>query len=159
VGDATGLSDRAAAAEVFTGISADPLDVTAITTAAHAPGCGGIGVFIGTVRTSAAAAEHADVPVVRLDYDAHPTLAPERMRAIAEEASRKWPLKRVAAWHRTGSCDVGEPTVVVACGAEHRGDALDACRWIIDTIKKTVPFWKREVYADGSSWLGAEGTR
>lgn len=143
--------------QVSTGISDEPLEVSRAVAAASAPECGGIGVFVGTVRVSAAAPGHADTPVVRLEYEAHPSLAPERMRAIAEQAAAKWPLERVSAWHRTGPCDVGEPTVVVACGAAHRGDALEACRWIIDEIKTTVPIWKREVYADGSSWIGAEG--
>jgi molybdopterin synthase catalytic subunit len=119
------------------------------------PECGGIGVFIGTVRITAASDE--DKPVVRLDYDAHPSLARSRLRSIAEEASSKWDLRRVAVVHRTGPCEVGEPTVVVACGAPHRADALEACRFMIDEIKATVPIWKREVYADGSAWLGHEG--
>jgi molybdopterin synthase catalytic subunit len=143
--------------EISVGISEEPLDVKAVIASAAGPECGGIGIFVGTVRTSAAVPERSDTPVVRLDYEAHPTLAEERLRAIARDAAGRWGLERVGAWHRAGSCDVGEPTVVVACGAEHRGDALDACRWIIDTIKTTVPIWKREVYADGSSWIGAEG--
>ena len=143
--------------EISVGISEQPLDVTAVIASAAGPECGGIGVFVGTVRTIAAVAERPDTPVVRLDYEAHPTLAQERLSEIAREAAGKWALARVGAWHRSGACDVGEPTVVVACGAEHRGEALDACRWIIDTIKTTVPIWKREVYADGSSWIGAEG--
>ena len=140
---------------VSSGITERPLDVGAVISSASTPACGGIGVFIGTVRTSAAAPAHPDTPVVRLDYEAHPTLAPERIDAIAHEAADKWSLERVSAWHRTGSCELGEPTVVVACGAAHRGDALEACRWVIDTIKTTVPIWKREIYADGSSWIGA----
>ena len=146
-------------AHLSAGVTGEPLDLSALVAAASAPECGGIGVFVGTVRSSAAAPEHADSPVVRLEYDAHPVLAPERMRAVAEEAATKWPLERVSAWHRTGPCDLGEPTVVVACGSAHRADALEACRWMIDEIKTTVPIWKREVYADGSSWIGAEGAQ
>jgi molybdopterin synthase catalytic subunit len=95
--------------------------------------------------------------VVRLDYEAHPELAATRLEEIGRDAADKWELLRVVAWHRTGACELGEPTVVVACSAPHRGDALEACRHVIDTIKATVPIWKREVYADGSSWVGAEG--
>jgi molybdopterin synthase catalytic subunit len=145
-------------ADTSTGISSERLDIGACIAAASGPSSGGIGVFVGTVRTSAAAPGHSETPVVRLDYEAHPELAARRLREIAEEARRRWGLQRVVAWHRTGVCDVGEPTVVIACGAAHRGDALDACRWVIDTVKTTVPIWKREVYADGSSWLGAEGS-
>jgi molybdopterin synthase catalytic subunit len=138
-------------------IEAGALDVGGVLAAASSPDCGGVAVFIGTVRTSAAVPGNDDKAVVRLDYDAHPTLAEARLRALAGEAAARWGLERVVALHRTGSCDVGEPSVVVACGAPHRTEALEACRWMIDAIKTTVPIWKREVYADGSSWLGAEG--
>jgi molybdopterin synthase catalytic subunit len=144
--------------EVIASISDSPLDVTGAVGAASTPGSGGIAMFIGTVRESAAVAGNDDKPVVRLEYEAHPTLAPARMREIAEEAARRWNLERTVAIHRTGPCELGEPTVVIACSAAHRTEALDACRHIIDTIKESVPIWKREVYADGSSWVGAEGT-
>lgn len=144
-------------AEVTTRIEENPLDVTEAIASASAPESGGVGVFIGCVRVEAAAPGNEDKPVVRLDYEAHPTLASERLAAIARDAAARWALDRVVALHRTGTCELGEPTVMVACGAAHRAEALDACRWIIDTIKTTVPIWKREVYADGSAWLGSEG--
>jgi molybdopterin synthase catalytic subunit len=139
-------------------ISEEPLDPAAAVAAVGDPSCGGIGVFVGTVRTTAAIPSHSDQPVTRLDYEAHPTLAESRMRSLLEEAAARWDLHHVLAEHRTGECELGVPTVVVACSAPHRGDALDACRWIIDEIKATVPIWKREVYADGSEWVGAEGS-
>ncbi len=120
------------------------------------PTCGGIGVFIGTVRDSAAAHENSERPVVRLEYDAHESLAATRLEEIALEASEKWELRGVTAVHRTGVCRLGEPTVVVACSAPHRREALDACRYMIDTIKATVPIFKKEIYADGSSWVGTD---
>jgi molybdopterin synthase catalytic subunit len=143
-------------AEIVADISAEPLAIDAAIAAASGPALGGVAVFIGTVRTSASVDESADKEVVRLDYEAHPTLALERLRSIALDAARKWDVHKVVAIHRTGTCDLGEPTVVVACGAPHRRDALEACRWIIDTIKAEVPIWKREVYADsgGSAWVG-----
>ena len=135
-------------------VSESPLDIPNAIAAASGPGIGGVGVFVGTVRDSSSVETNADKPVVALDYDSHPSLAEQRLREIAFEAMTKWDARRVVAIHRTGHCELGEPTVVVACGAPHRGDALDACRWIIDTIKSTVPIWKREAYADGSSWVG-----
>jgi molybdopterin synthase catalytic subunit len=120
------------------------------------PQCGGIGVFVGTVRATAAATSNREKSVTALEYEAHPELAPQRLRALLDEATGRWDLRGVVAKHRTGACQLGEPTVVVACSSPHRGDALDACRWIIDEIKATVPIWKREVYADGSDWVGAE---
>ena len=150
------MADRSPVATIDAKITAVPLDITAAMTAVADPDCGGIGVFVGTVRATAAVHANRDKSVTALDYEAHPTLAPERLQALLEEAAGKWDLRHVVAKHRTGPCELGEPTVVVACSAPHRGDALDACRWIIDAIKSTVPIWKREIYADGSDWVGAE---
>lgn len=134
-------------------ISAAPIDIAAAIGAAGTPDTGGTGAFVGTVRATPGA--EADKQVVRLDYEAHPTLAEEALRTLALEATHKWSLTRVVAIHRTGSCEVGEPTVVIACSAPHRAEALDACRWLIDEIKTQVPIWKKEIYSDGSSWVGA----
>jgi molybdopterin synthase catalytic subunit len=143
-------------AEIVARISEEPLDINAAIAAATEDHLGGIAVFIGTVRDSASVDVNATKPVTRLDYEAHPELAHVRLKEIAQDAATKWDVQRVVAIHRTGSCDLGEPTVVVACGSPHRRDALEACRWIIDTIKSEVPIWKREVYADagGSAWVG-----
>ena len=143
--------------EITTGISAERLDIGAAIGAASSPAAGGLGIFVGTVRLSAAAPEHADRAVVRLEYEAHPSLASPRLAEIAREAADRWDLTKVVAFHRTGACDLGEPTVVVCCASAHRAAALDACRGVIEDIKLTLPIWKREVYADGSSWLGTEG--
>ncbi len=143
--------------EVDTGITDAPIDVAAAIASASSIDAGAVGVFIGTVRESAAVRANESKAVVRLDYEAHPDLATARLDEIARDAADKWRLLRIVTWHRTGPCELGEPTVVVACSAPHRADALEACRHVIDTIKATVPIWKREVYADGSSWVGAEG--
>jgi molybdopterin synthase catalytic subunit len=142
---------------ISSGIASEPLDIAAAIAQGSSPSSGGIAVFVGTVRESAAIADNSAKPVTRLDYEAHPQLAPKRMEEICSEAAGKWELNDVIALHRTGVCELGEPTVVVVCGAAHRGDALEACRYIIEEIKATVPIWKKEVYADGSSWVGAEG--
>jgi molybdopterin synthase catalytic subunit len=144
---------------IFSGIASEPLDVVAAIGRGSSPASGGVAVFVGTVRESAAVSDNLDKPVTRLDYEAHPHLAPLRMEEICAEAASKWELNDVVAVHRTGVCELGEPTVVVVCGAAHRGDALEACRFIIEEVKATVPIWKKEVYADGSSWVGAEGAR
>lgn len=137
-----------------TGISDKPLRVGDAVAAVTRPECGGIGVFVGVVRTSST--EAGDRTVLSLEYEAHPTMAGERLREIRDQAIETWGLGAAVAIHRTGACDVGEPTVVVACAAPHRAEALDACRHIIDAIKVTVPIWKREVYSDGSAWVGAD---
>ena len=142
---------------IATDLSHDPLDVSEAISMVSTPSSGGLGVFVGTVRATAAVDDNSDRSVVRLEYEAHEGMARERLAAIAHEAASRWSLNRVVAIHRLGSCDLGEPTVVVACGAAHRAEALDACRWLIDELKATVPIWKKEVYSDGSSWVGAEG--
>jgi molybdopterin synthase catalytic subunit len=144
-------------ATIVTGIEAGSLDVTRALRDASTPGAGGIGLFVGTVRASAAVPGREDDQVVRLEYEAHEALAEQRLDEIARAAAAKWELERVVAIHRTGACELGQPTVVIACSAAHRGAALDACRWVIDEIKSTVPIFKREVYASGASWVGAEG--
>ena len=137
-------------------ISPEPLDVASAIADATDPSCGAVASFVGTVRESAAVPDNAAKAVTMLEYEAHPTLAATRLEEIAREAVTKWALERVVAIHRIGSCDLGEPTVVISCGAAHRGDALDACHWLIDEIKASVPIWKKEIYADGSSWVGPE---
>lgn len=138
-------------------ISDEPLDVGALVADASSPACGAIASFVGTVRESPAVEGNAGKPVTRLDYEAHPTLAEEKLAEVAARAGEKWSLERIVAVHRTGACELGEPTVVIACSSAHRGDALEACHWIIDEVKASVPIWKKEIYADGSSWVGADG--
>ena len=142
--------------QISVSISAAPVDVAAAIGASATLETGGIGVFVGTVRSSASVTAAADRQVTRLEYEAHPTLAEQTMRELALEAAHKWDLVRVVAIHRTGTCELGEPTVVIACSAPHRAAALDACRWLIDAIKANVEIWKKEVYADGSEWVGTE---
>ena len=146
-------------ADLRSGVTPDPIDPSIAIARVAGPESGGLGIFVGTVRASPAVKGVEEKEVVRLEYEAHPTLADERLRAICLEAKDKWNLSDAFALHRTGSCEVGEPTVVVACSAPHRAEALDACRYIIDTIKQSVPIWKREVYADGSAWVGVEDSR
>jgi molybdopterin synthase catalytic subunit len=142
--------------QIVVAVTERKLDVAGAVAAVTGPEIGGVGIFVGTVRNSAAEA-NAGKAVTSLDYEAHVSLAEQRLSEIAREASVKWDVRRITAIHRTGHCELGEPTVVVACGAPHRGDALEACRWMIDTIKSSVPIWKREGYADGSSWVGSDG--
>lgn len=144
-----------AAPDVITGITEEPLDVAGVISAVSDPSSGGIGVFIGTVREQAAVAGNEVKAVLRLEYEAYAPLADQRLREIAEEAGRRWALEKVVALHRTGTCELGEPTVVVASSAAHRAEALEACRWVIDELKATVPIWKKEIYADGSAWVGS----
>ncbi|HEU4480941.1 MAG TPA: molybdenum cofactor biosynthesis protein MoaE [Actinomycetota bacterium] len=142
-------------AEIHVAVSPTQLDPAEALAFVSSTSCGGIATFIGTVRASAAADEHRGKPVEKLEYEAHPELADERLAAIAAGAAERWEVERIYAVHRTGACGLGEATVLIATAAPHRRDALEACRWIIDEVKDGVPIWKREVYADGSAWVGA----
>jgi molybdopterin synthase catalytic subunit len=137
-------------AQITASISAAPLDIAGLIRAAGDPGAGGTGVFVGTVRDTG---DEEGRAVIALEYDVHPSLAEKTLTSLARQAADKWDLTNVVAVHRTGRCEVGDPTVVLVCAAPHRAAALDACRWLIDEIKTSVPIWKKELYADGSGWV------
>ena len=131
-------------------ISATPLNILQCINWVIAPGCGGVDVFIGTVRNTTKGKR-----VVRLDFEAYETMAVSEMQKLAEQAIKQWPVQRVAIHHRTGSLAVGEVPVIIAVAAAHRDAAFDACRYLIDTLKKTVPIWKKEIFEDGEVWVSA----
>lgn len=112
------------------------------------PGMGGIVTFVGVVR------DHARGRSIRhLEYEVYPEMAVREMEKIASEAARRWPGALVAIGHRAGHLEIGEAAVVIAAAAPHRAEAFEACRFAIDTLKKTVPIWKKEVATDGEYWV------
>jgi molybdopterin synthase catalytic subunit len=92
-------------------------------------------------------------PIRHLEYEAYPEMAVREMDKISAEAARRWPGTRVAIGHRSGHLEVGELAVVIAAAAPHRAEAFDACRFAIDTLKQSVPIWKKEVSTDGEYWV------
>jgi len=114
------------------------------------PESGGIDVFIGTVRNSTKGKN-----VIRLEFEAYEPMSVSEMEKIAIQAHDKWPLQKVLIHHRVGVLEVGEVPVIVAVSAAHRAGAFDACRFIIDTLKQTVPIWKKEIFEDGEAWVAA----
>ncbi|TMA30475.1 MAG: molybdopterin converting factor subunit 1 [Deltaproteobacteria bacterium] len=110
--------------------------------------CGAVVTFVGTVRSS----NHGKA-VVRLEYEAYPEMALRVFDHICAEARERWGA-RLVIHHRTGSLDPGALSVVIAAAAPHRADAFEACRHAIELLKKEAPIWKREIYPDGSSWVG-----
>lgn len=111
---------------------------------------GGIVTFVGTVRNQTKGKR-----VMRLDFEAYEPMAISEMRKIAEQAVEKFLLKKMAIYHRVGSLEIGEVPVVIAASAAHRGAAFDACEYAIDTLKETVPIWKKEIFEDGEVWVSA----
>ena len=128
----------------------EPLDIAhCIGNAADAE-CGGIATFTGIVRNKT-----DEQKVVRLEYECYESMALKELKKIAEEAIRLWKVQNVVIHHRTGILSVGEIAVVIAVGAPHRDAAFDACRYTIDTLKKTVPIWKKEIFENGEVWVSA----
>ncbi len=114
------------------------------------PDCGGLTVFIGTVRNHTKGKE-----VVRLEFEAYAPMAISEMTKIAERACERWDVRRIAIHHRTGVLDIGEIPVVIAVACPHRKAAFEACQFAIDTLKETVPIWKKEIFTDGEIWVAA----
>ena len=129
-----------------------PLSADAITVAVDHPGAGGVVVFSGVVRN-----ETDGRPVKFLEYEAHPPMAVSKMQEIGSAARARWPgIKRVAMQHRIGRLEIGEASVLIAVSAAHRAEAFEACRYAIDTLKRTVPVWKKEHFEDGEVWVGLQ---
>ncbi|HEX4219595.1 MAG TPA: molybdenum cofactor biosynthesis protein MoaE [Acidimicrobiales bacterium] len=140
---------RCSAAGDWVEVTAEPLPTAAVTAWAVVPTCGAVSVFCGTVR------DHSEgrPGVVRLEYDAYVEHVVPRLDAIADSVRTRWPeVGRVALLHRVGTLAVGETSVVVAVSTPHREEAFAASSWCIDTVKATVPIWKREVWEGGSDW-------
>ncbi|PWK78165.1 molybdopterin synthase catalytic subunit [Mucilaginibacter oryzae] len=111
---------------------------------------GGIDVFIGTVRNQTKGKK-----VLKLDFEAYEPMAISEMYKIAARAFERWPVQKILIHHRTGLLQVGEVPVIIAVSAAHRDAAFEACRYIIDTLKQTVPIWKKESFEDGDVWVAA----
>jgi molybdopterin synthase catalytic subunit len=136
-------------ADDWTALSAQPLAPDAAMSWAVRPDCGGVVVFVGTVR------DHSEgrAGVSELVYEAYERAASERLSSLVGEARRRWvTLGRILVWHRTGALGVTDVAVVVAVSAPHRGVAFEAAQWLIDTVKDTVPIWKRETWSEGQGW-------
>jgi len=129
-------------------ISDQPLDVDAVVAKVSGPGMGGIVTFLGAVRDRARGRA-----IRHLEYEAYPGMAEQEMEKIVGEVSRRWPGTRLAIAHRVGQLAVGELAVVIAAAAPHRPEAFAACRYAIDTLKETVPIWKKEFATDGACWV------
>jgi MoaE-MoaD fusion protein len=112
---------------------------------------GAVCVFDGIVRDNSRGRE-----TLHLDYEAYEEMAMRQLRALREEAIARFGVSDVAIVHRLGRLYVGETSVLIAVTSAHRGEAFEACRWVIDTLKKTVPIWKREQFADGAVWADGE---
>ncbi len=130
-------------------LSEDPLDLAAAVREVKTEDAGAIATFVGTTRRRSRGRT-----VVHLEYEAYEGMAEQVMAGIADDLLRRHELCRLAIHHRVGRVGIGEPSVVIAVSAPHRAAALAACKEAIDTLKETVPLWKKEVYEGGEEWIG-----
>ena len=141
--------EPAADRTTWVGLTGAPLSTERAARWVQRPDCGAVVTFAGTVR------DHADgrFGVDELEYEAYDAQVEPRLQRIAEEAASRWPgVGRIVVWHRSGTLAVGDTSVVVAVSAAHRGEAFDAARFCIDTVKTSVPIWKRERWDGGEDW-------
>ena len=131
-------------------ISASTLNISDCIDWVMSPQAGGIDVFIGTVRDATKGKE-----VLSLEFESYEAMAIKEMEKIAQQAFDKWPVQKILIHHRTGVLQIGEVPVIIAVAAAHRNAAFDVCRYIIDTLKQTVPIWKKEFFEDGEVWVAA----
>jgi molybdopterin synthase catalytic subunit len=129
----------------------DPIDIASLVRHVRAPEDGAIVTFDGFVRN-----QSHDRATLYLDYEAYESMALAKMRAIAAQLREKYCIHRVAIVHRLGRLQVGETSIFIAVSAPHRAAAFDACRFAIDTLKRTVPIWKKEYFEDGAVWADGE---
>lgn len=129
-------------------LTGQPIDLAPLIREVMADDRGAVASFLGLVRN-----HHEGRVVVRLEYSAYPEMAEGVAASILAEARERWPV-RIAARHRTGLLEVGDTAVAVVAAGAHRAEAFEACRHVIEELKRRVPIWKREFYADGTeAWV------
>jgi MoaE-MoaD fusion protein len=130
-------------------LSEEPLSLERVAAEVASDDAGAIATFVGTTRSRSRGRD-----VVRLEYEAYEGMAEAEMERIANELRERHDVIDVAIHHRVGPVEIGESSVVIAISAAHRAAALEACREAIDTLKQTVPLWKKERYVGGEEWIG-----
>ncbi len=129
----------------------DRIDAHTTVTSLERPEDGALVIFDGMVRNNTRGRR-----TLYLVYEAYEQMALAQMRALAAKAVADFPIRDVAIVHRLGRIEIGESSVLIAVASAHRAAAFDACRWLIDTLKKTVPIWKKEHFEDGAVWADGE---
>ncbi len=131
-------------------ITDKPIKIDEVIKSVTSENAGAIDVFIGTVRNKT-----KGKTVVKLDFEAYEPMAITEMQKIVNTAKQKWSIEKIAVVHRVGLLEIGDVPVVIAVSTPHRKDSFDACQFVIDTLKETVPIWKKEIFEDGEVWVSA----
>jgi molybdopterin synthase catalytic subunit len=129
-------------------VTSEPLRMDPLIAEVLGPEMGGLVTFTGIVRNHARGQS-----IDHLEYEAYGAMAERELRAIGAQVQQRWPQVRYAVAHRVGRLAIGDPAVMIAAAAPHRAEAFHACRFLIDTLKKTVPIWKKEFASDGAYWV------
>lgn len=130
-------------------VTSDPIDYAELTESVCSTASGAVVLFLGTVRELTEGRR-----TIALDYDAYRPMAEAKLQELETEARGRWPIDKLAVVHRIGHLELGEVSVAVAVSCVHRHDAFDAARFLIDTLKLTVPIWKKENWSDGTTeWI------
>jgi molybdopterin synthase catalytic subunit len=132
-------------------VTHQPIDLQKLVDYVTDPEAGAIVTFIGTTRNN-----NEGRKVIALDYDGYPEMAEKELARIGADATKNWPICRMAILHRLGPVQIGEASVVIAVSSAHRDAAFAASRFAIEEIKKTVPIWKKEVFEGGEVWVGTQ---
>jgi molybdopterin synthase catalytic subunit/molybdopterin converting factor small subunit len=147
----SGGSDALQAESPIIALVREPIDPNAILLAIKSGSDGAVCIFDGIVRDNTRGRQ-----TLHLDYEAYEEMALRQLHLLRSEAIEHHAVREVAIVHRLGRLFVGETSIYIAVASAHRGAAFDACRWVIDTLKKTVPIWKKEQFADGAVWADGE---
>ena len=131
-------------------LTSDTLSLDTCYKFVQTPSCGGIALFVGTVRNQTKQKE-----VTLLDFSAYGPMAVKEMQKIAQQALEKFLIERIAIHHAEGALKIGDIPVIIAVSSAHRDAAFEACQYAIDTLKETVPIWKKEHFIDGEVWVNA----
>ncbi len=137
----------------FFEITTEPLDVGAIARRVVPPNCGATVTLDGYVRQFTKGRE-----TLYLEYEGYEPMALKEMEKLVVQAHGKFEIENIGIVHRLGKLEIGETSVVIAVASPHRRAAFEACEWLIKELKRTVPIWKKEVYADGETWIEGEKT-
>jgi molybdopterin synthase catalytic subunit len=148
---ASASNDDAPEQGVITALTRSSIDAEALIAAAKGGEDGAVVAFDGIVRNNTRGRR-----TLHLDYEAYEEMAEKQMRELASEARTRFSVRHVTMIHRLGRLQVGETSVLIVVASAHRAQAFDASRWLIDTLKKTVPIWKKETFADGAVWAAGE---
>lgn len=150
-GDEIALLPPVSGGAVRAGIACEKIDAAEIVASIKRPEDGAIAVFDGIVRDNSRGRK-----TIYLEYEAYEQMALKQMEELIEEALKRFPARDARIVHRLGRIEIGESSVFIAVASAHRAAAFDACRWLIDTLKKTVPIWKKEYFEDGAVWADGE---